>query len=185
MGVLAVGCAAPPPAENFLSGRIDATAFDDLPEGASVAVISPEETPRGIQLTRLLVSEMTARGIAVQSDAALVMTYRATTAAAPSPGGFPDIGLAGVVGSAGTRDVGLTIGLPIFGWGRRASGRYEYTVEMAIAERDGNRLWQARAAGLAGTKDIAEIARTVFPVLLQQIGRTVRGADMSGNQHLE
>ncbi len=178
VGLAAAGCAAPPPTD-FLSGRIDATAFGDIPGGVPIAVAAPDDTPRGIRLTRLLVDALTARGIAAESNAALVLAYRATTTPASSRDGFPDIGLAGVIGSSGTRDFGLTIGLPIFGWGKRPDGRYRYVVELTLDERDGSRLWQARAAGFAGTRDVVEIARTVFPVLLDQLGRTARGVAVS------
>lgn len=185
-GVLAAGCASPPPPARVLSGRIDATVFGDVPDGAPIAIAPPDDTPRSIRLSRLLAGALSARGVAAENHAALVLTYNVTTATATATasarGGFPDIGLAGVVGSSGTRNVGLTIGLPIFGFGRRSGGHYEYTVEMAISERDGSRLWQARAAGLAGTGDVVEIARTVFPVLLEQIGRTARGVGMPAGQ---
>lgn len=185
LGVLAAGCASPQPVAGVMSGRIDATAFRSLPEGAPIAVSPPDDTPRSIRLTRLLAGALAARGIPAENDAALVLTYEATTttATATARAGFPDIGLAGVIGSSGTRDVGLTIGLPIFGFGRRSADRYEYVVEMAVAERDGSRLWQARAVGLAGTGDIVEIARTVFPVLIGQIGRTARGIGIPNGQH--
>ena len=177
-GLLVASCAAPVPPAGVLSGRIDTTAFGEVPAGTPIAIDSTDDTPRSMLLTRLLDNDLTRRGVAVAEGAALILGFRLSATAATKGAGFPDIGLAGVVGSSGTRDLGITIGLPIFGWGRRSSDRYQYVVELTLDERDGNRLWQARAAGLAGTKDVVEIARTVFPALLEYFGRTERGAGL-------
>ncbi len=80
--------------------------------------------------------------------------------------------------SSGTRDVGVSVGLPIFGLGDRARGRYRYAFEVAVSDRERRRLWHGYATGVAGTDDVAAIAPTVLPALLDQYGGTVRGLDV-------
>lgn len=177
LGLLAGGCTSPPPA-GVLSGRIDATATGDVAADAAVAVEPADATPASAALRDLLVDELAAHGIRVVADAALVVSYRAAVTPARSRLGVPEVGLAGVIGSSGTRDVGVSVGLPIFGLGDRALGRHRYALEVALTEREGHRLWHGYATGIAGTGDIAAIAPTVLPVLLDQFGRTVRGLDV-------
>ncbi len=173
--LLAGGCVSPPP-EGVLSGRIDATATGDV--AAAVAVEPADGTPESAALRALLVDELAAHGIRVAAGAALVLSWRVAVTPARSRFGVPDVGLAGIIGSSGTRDVGVSVGLPIFGLGDRTLGRHRYAFEVAVSDRERRRLWHGYATGVAGTDDLAAIAPTVLRALLDQYGRTVRGLDV-------
>ncbi len=168
------GCARAPDSDVF-SGRIDAAAIAPLPAGAAVSLAVAGDGPARAALAGRLRQLLAARGYAIAADAPYALSLRVIALAAGSRASAPDIGIAGVIGSSGTRDLGVSIGLPIFGLGGASETRYRYVVEVEIRDRAGALVWRGRASGLAATRDADRIAARVLPPLLDRLGRTVRG----------
>jgi len=168
------GC-SPAPKGDVFSGRIDAAAIAPFPAGAPVSLAVEGDGPTREALAARLRRLLVARGHGIDANASYALSLRVITIASGGRASAPDIGLAGVIGSSGTRDVGVSIGLPILGLGGAPRNRYRYVVEIDLRDRTGALVWRGRVDGLAATRDADRIAARVLPPLLDRLGRTVRG----------
>ncbi len=168
------GCTSAPRSDIF-SGRIDAAAIAPLPAGAAFSLTVAGDGPTRAALAGRLRRLLVARGHGIDANAPYALSLRVITIAASGRASPPNVGLAGVIGSSGTRDVGVSIKLPILGLGGAPRTRYRYVVEIDLRDRDGALVWRGRADGLATTRDADRIAARVLPPLLDRLGQTVRG----------
>ncbi|MFQ5785934.1 MAG: hypothetical protein ACE5H8_14090 [Alphaproteobacteria bacterium] len=182
VGLLAAGCAASTP-DGVLSGRIDATALGDLYPGAAFVLAAPGGATDVAGLNGALADALAARGIVIAADAPFVLDYRISATPATARLGLPEFGLAGVLGSNDTHDVGVSIELPFFGLGDQIRKRYRFAAEITVSRRDGMHLWRGRVHGLAATGDLDTIAAQVFPALLDHLGETVRSRAFDPGPH--
>jgi|GEM_PF-4066760 len=173
--VAALASCAPAPGGDVFSGRIDAAAIAPLPAGAPFSLAVEGDGPTRAALIERLRRLLVARGHGIDANAPHVLSFRVITVAAGGRASLPEVGLAGVIGSSGTRDVGVSIDLPILGLGGAPRNRYRYVAEIELRDRAGALVWRGRVDGLAATRDADRIAARVLPPLLDRLGQTVRG----------
>lgn len=167
-----LGCATDrPPPGTLINVKIESTqeAEPVAPSALSIAPLAGAAPEPGVE--DALRRSLSLRGIAVEPDAPFVLRY----AYVGVPKTFEDqslgISFGGVIGSSGTRDVGVGLDLPLF---EEVPGNQgiAFRLDLTLERRDGKRLWRGRADGQARLLAPGAIARPVVPLLLNRLGET-------------
>ncbi len=166
------GCSSSPPQREALAGTLDTLAEHPLPDALLVALAPCDETAATLELRFALEQELERLEIETSDQASVRLTYCAAVVPLDELAGYlPDIAVAGTIGSSGSSDIGVGIGVPVLGGGGRMT-RYRFEITTAIKNRDNLTLWSGRAAGAAELYSFRAVARTVAPLLMERLGTT-------------
>ena len=166
------GCSSSPPQRAALAGTLDTLAEHPLPDALLVALAPCDETAATLELRFALEQELVRLEIKTSDQAPVSLAYCAAVVPLDELAGyFPDIAVAGTIGSSGSTEIGVGIGVPVLGGGGRMT-RYRFEITTAIKNRDNLALWSGRAAGAAELYSFKVVAGTVAPLLLERLGST-------------
>ncbi len=175
--LVAVGlaaCSSPRSQRPSLAGTIDAVVDRPVPALESVALAPRNDGVAILEIGFELKRALASRAIAIDDEAPIRLVYGAAIDSLDlTEGTLPDIALGGTIGSEGTTDIGIGIGVPLYG-GEGGPGSYQFAIEASLETRDATVIWRGRAAGAAAHYSFRAIVRTVIPLLLDRIGETVR-----------
>lgn len=167
-----VACSPPPPQRESMAGSLDTVADHPLPDALHLALAPCDDSAATLELRFALEGELGRLAIETSDEAALRLAYCAALVPLDELAGYlPDIAVAGTIGSSGSSDIGVGIGVPVLGGGGRIS-RYRFEITAAIEDRNDRALWSGRAAGAAELYSFRAVARTVAPLLLERLGTT-------------
>ncbi len=174
---LALAACGPAPLERpeakRLWGTLEAAAPAVVARPEAVWLEPADRSNAGPAFGEALESVLREEGVAIEPGAGLVLAYGATVEAGEGPLlPIPSIALEGTVGSASRADLGLGIGLPLFGEGPEAR-RFRFAVSFALKSPDGTLLWEGRAMGASEGYRLSDVARVVARLLAERIGQSV------------
>lgn len=163
-------CSSPPPQRESMAGSLDTVAGHPLPDELFVALAPCDGTAATLELRFALEGQLERLAIDTSDEAPLRLAYCVALVPLDQLAGYlPDIAVAGTIGSAGSSDIGVGIGVPVLGGSGRVS-RYRFEITVTIEDRNDLALWSGRAAGAAELYSFRRIARTVAPLLLERLG---------------
>jgi hypothetical protein len=170
---------SPPPQRESLAGTIDTLAHYDLAHDGLLALAPCDQTTPTFELRFPLERALDRLGFEISDQAPLRLVYCTTIVFLDVLDGYlPDIALAGTIGSSGSSDIGVGIGIPVLGANERFS-RYRFEITTTIKDREGLELWSGRAAGAAGLYTVRALVRTVAPLLIERLGTSARQVPFS------
>ncbi|MSP68155.1 MAG: hypothetical protein EXQ96_08740 [Alphaproteobacteria bacterium] len=158
--------------EGRTHGTIDATATAPAPAGRAVRVVA-EDGRTDSTLGPIIARGLRDRGMTVADDGTLRLAYRLGFGPGDPPE-RPGVSVGGVIGSSGTRDLGIGIGLPLLNWFGPRETRFTLAVILKRDDDDGV-LWQGWITGATRDEDAGRAARATASLLLGYLGDTVRG----------
>ena len=176
-------CSPPPPQRETLAGSLDTVADHPLPDALLVALAPCDESAATLKLRFALERELERLAIETSDEAALRLAYCAALVPLDELAGYlPDIAVAGTIGSSGSSDIGVGIGVPVLGGSGRIS-RYRFEITAAIEDRNERALWSSRAAGAAELYSFRAVVRTFAPLLLERLGTTAARVPFSDRNY--
>lgn len=146
----APAAAADPNAPAETTGAFHAAAFSPLPDSPRVEVRLVDDSPENLELGWQLQQELQRRGLAAGNGDSLVLTVETDVAITPDP-------------DAPAPEAGQSGGLEVIGF-LRATLDHSRTEE---------RFWEAEAAYRRSDGDLPAGARSLVPLLVEQIGHSV------------
>lgn len=165
-------CAAPlhgGAPEKRIWGTVETLAHAPGPPPAAVWLVPADRSNAGALFGEAMERVLREQGIAIEPDAP-VLAYAATLEAGAGPLlPSPEIALHGSVGSASRADLGLGIGLPLFGEGPEER-HLRFAASFALTSPAGAPLWEGRASGASEGYAPSELARAVAELLAARLG---------------
>lgn len=162
------------PAAGRAGATLDTTRFQPLPVIARVALLrlgAPED-PRSL-LPGAFEDALLARGIEIDPNSPIGLSYRTDVAEVPLGGRRGGVGVFGSTGSSGSTDLGVGIGFPLFSSGGQRTG-YRHLLEAVLSDATGRPIWRGQARRVSNLRDGGREVLPLVPLLLDRLGQTVR-----------
>jgi hypothetical protein len=175
-------------AQNVDEGLLNAVAYKPLPAGVTIAVRSMDDSDENLVLQKRIEGELTAQGYSVSGDGTLILTFETRD----TVGAWSDSGRRSVLEFQYKSEEGIggdneRLRLNLFDSAKGGvfnEGRDHgtlivtpslYRIDATVDDRrNGERLWQAWATASLQQSDGATLTRSMVPVMVGSLGKTVR-----------
>ena len=167
-------------AQSVDEGLINAVAYKPLPAGVAITVRPMDDSDENLVLQKRIEGELKAQGYSVSGDGVLILTFETRD----TVGAWSDTGRRSVL-EFQYKNERLRLNLfdsakgGVFNEGR-ADGTSivtpsQYRIDATVDDRrNGERLWQAWATASLQQSDGATLTRSMVPVMVGSLGKTVR-----------
>ncbi len=175
-------------AQSVDEGLLNAVAYKPQPAGVTIAVRPMDDSDENLVLQKRIEGELTAQGYSVSGDGALILTFETRD----TVGAWSDSGRRSVLEFQYKNEEGIggdneRLRLNLFDSAQggvfnegRAHGTSIvtpslYRIDATVDDRrNGERLWQAWATASLQQSDGATLTRSMVPVMVGSLGKTVR-----------
>lgn len=162
-------------------GIVDAVAGPSVPAGTPIAVVAEEFTDLNTQLQEVVEKALTRRGFTVSQDAPLILSFDVELSNATAD--IQDRAGANIVGSGEPGAAQPEIDQPqvTIPFGHSAGGDAGAIRSLSFTlGRDGRPpIWQGSVTATLPRSNPLEAAQAMVPVLVDYIGRTARGEQVT------
>jgi len=175
-------------AQSVDEGLLNAVAYKPLPVGVSITVRPMDDSDENLILQKRIEGELKAQGYSVSGDGALILTFETRD----TVGAWSDAGRRSVLEFQYKSEEGIggdneRLRLNLFdsakggvfneggAHGTSIVTASQYRIDATVDDRrNGERLWQAWATASRQQSDGATLTRSMVPVMVKNLGKTVR-----------
>jgi len=175
-------------AQSVDEGLLNAVAYKPLPVGVSITVRPMDDSDENLILQKRIEGELKAQGYSVSGDGALILTFEPRD----TVGAWSDAGRRSVLEFQYKSEEGIggdneRLRLNLFdsakggvfneggAHGTSIVTASQYRIDATVDDRrNGERLWQAWATASRQQSDGATLTRSMVPVMVKNLGKTVR-----------